>query len=141
MRRITKIAGVVATTMWDRSRANELYGCFWDAAEAIDPTAKRPSERRRSYGSAEAISDLWKDTGLSDIEVTDLTMECLFSSFDELWQRYLTGEGPPGAYMAGLSADRREAVKRAMRQNTLGDGPDGPFTLQARAWAVRGVVP
>ena len=141
MRRITKIAGIVATTMWDRSRANELYGCFWDAAEAIDPTAKRPSERRRSYGSAEAISDLWKDTGLSDIEVTDLTMECLFSSFDELWQRDLTGEGPPGAYMAGLSADRREAVKRAMRQNTLGDGPDGPFTLQARAWAVRGVVP
>ena len=64
-----------------------------------------------------------------------------FSSFDELWQRYLTGEGPPGEYMAGLSADRREALRKVMRQNVLGDGPDGPFTLQAKAWAVRGVVP
>ena len=38
MRRVTKAAGIVATTMWDRSRANELYGCFWDAVEAIDTT-------------------------------------------------------------------------------------------------------
>ena len=37
--------------------------------------------------------------------------------------------------------DRREALRRAMRQNVLGDGPDGPFTLQAKAWAVRGMVP
>jgi ubiquinone/menaquinone biosynthesis C-methylase UbiE len=141
MRRVTKTAGLVATTMWDRSRANELYGCFWDAAEAIDPTAKRPSERRRSYGSAEALSDLWKGAGLSDIEVTNLTIRCEFSSFDELWRRYLTGEGPPGPYMAALSTDRREALRKAMRQNVLGDGPDGPFSLKAKAWAVKGIVP
>ena len=60
-------------------------------------------------------------------------MPCQFSSFDELWQRYLTGEGPSGAYMAGLSADRREALRRVIRQNVLGDGPDGPFTLTAKS--------
>ena len=141
MRRVTKPAGVVATTMWDRSRDNELYGCFWDAAEAIDPTAKRSSDRRASYGSAAALSNLWEGAGLTDIEITDLIMPCQFSSFDELWQRYLTGEGPAGAYMAGLSADRREALKSAMRQNVMRDSPDGPCTLQAKAWAVRGVVP
>lgn len=59
----------MATTMWDRSRANALYGCFWDAVEAIDPTAKRPSERRESYGSAKALSDLWKGADLTEIEV------------------------------------------------------------------------
>jgi hypothetical protein len=68
-------------------------------------------------------------------------MPCRFCSFDELWQRYLTGEGPPGVYMAGLSTDRRGALRRAMRQNVVGDRPDGSFTLQAKAWAVRGVVP
>jgi ubiquinone/menaquinone biosynthesis C-methylase UbiE len=141
MRRVTKPAGVVATTMWDRSRDNELYGCFWDAAEAIDPTAKRSSDRRASYGSAAALSNLWEGAGLTDIEVTYFIMPCQFSSFDELWQRYLTGEGPAGAYMAGLSADRREELKSLMRQNVMGDGRDGPFTLQAKAWAVRGVVP
>jgi ubiquinone/menaquinone biosynthesis C-methylase UbiE len=141
MRRVTKPAGVVPTTMWDRSRDNELYGCFWDAAEAIDPTAKRSSDRRASYGSAAALSNLWEGAGLTDIEITDLIMPCQFSSFDELWQRYLTGEGPAGAYMAGLSADRRKALKSAMRQNVMRDSPNGPCTLQAKAWAVRGIVP
>ena len=60
MRRITKTAGLVATTVWDRSRANELDSCFWNAVEAIDPTAKPPSGRQGSYGSAEALSDVWK---------------------------------------------------------------------------------
>jgi SAM-dependent methyltransferase len=141
MRRVTKTAGVVATTMWDRSRDNELYGCFWDAAEAIDPTAKRPFSRQGSYGSAEALSQLWNGAGLTDIEVTDLSMLCQFSSFNELWQRCLNGEGPPGVYMERLSANRRESLRRMMRQNVLGDGPDQPFRLKAKAWAVRGVVP
>jgi len=141
MRRVTKTVGVVATTMWDRSRANELDGCFWDAAETIDPTVKRPSERRRSYGSAEALSELWNGAGLTDIEVTDLTMSCQFSSFDDLWQRYLTGEGATDAYMEGLSANRREVLKQRLRQDVLRGGADGPFTLQAKAWAVKGIVP
>jgi ubiquinone/menaquinone biosynthesis C-methylase UbiE len=141
MRRVTRTAGVVAAAMWDRSCANELYACFWDAAAAIDPTAKRSAGKRGSYGSAEALSELWTGAGLTDSEVTDLRISCRFSSFDELWQRYLTGEGPPGAYMAVLSSDRRDALRRAMQQNVLGDGPDRSFALQAKAWAVRGMVP
>ena len=141
MRRVTKTAGLVATTMWDRSRDNELDGCFWDAAEAIDPTAKRSAGRRGSYGSAEALSELWIGAGLTDIEVTAVTIPCHVSSFDELWKPYLRSQGATGAFMAGLSADRREALRKAMRQNVLGDGPDGPFSLKAKAWAVKGIVP
>jgi hypothetical protein len=59
-------------------------------------------------------------------------MRCQFSSFDELWQRYLTGEGPPGPYMAGLSTDRRETLKRAMRQNVLSDGPTDHLHLMRK---------
>jgi SAM-dependent methyltransferase len=143
MRRVTKSGGVVATTMWDGSRANELQNCLWDAAIAIDPTVKRPFEGRGSYGSAEALSGLLTGAGLTDIEVTDLTMPCQFSSFDELWQRYLGGSsaGPSGIYVAGLTEDRREAVKQRLRQDVLRGGTDGPFTLRAKAWAVRSVVP
>ena len=143
MRRVTATAGIVATTMWDRSRVNELQNCLWDAAIAIDPTAKRPAGKRESYGSAEALSGLLAGAGLTDIEVRDLTMPCQFSSFDELWQRYLggSGAGPSGIYVAGLTEDRREAVKQRLRQDVLRGGADGPFTLQAKAWAVRGVVP
>ena len=141
MHRVTKAAGVVATTMWDRSRANELDSCFWDAVAAIDPNAKRSAGRSGSYGSGEALRELWVGAGLMDIEVTGVTIPCHVASFDELWQPYLRSQGATGAIMAGLSADRREALRKAMRQIVLGDRPDGPFTLQAKAWAVRGVAP
>jgi ubiquinone/menaquinone biosynthesis C-methylase UbiE len=141
MRRVTKSGGVVATTMWDGSRANELQNCLWDAAIAIDPTVNRSFGRRASYGSAEALSGLLTGAGVTDVEATDLTMLCQFSSFDDLWQRYLGGAGPSGVYVAGLAEDRREAVKQRLRQDVLRGGTDGPFTLQAKAWAVRGLVP
>jgi ubiquinone/menaquinone biosynthesis C-methylase UbiE len=141
MRRVTKSRGVIATTMWDGSRANELNQCMWEAAAAVDPTVKRPAERRRSYNSAETLSDLLKGVGLTDIEVTALTMPCQFPSFDELWQRYLSGEGPSGAYVVGLTEDLREALREKLRQDVLSGGGDGQFTLQAKAWAVRGIVP
>src|SRR5262249_52024954 len=140
MRRVTKSGGVVATTMWDGSPANELQNCLWNAAMAIDPTVKgRPA----LYGSFEALSSLLTGAGLTDIEVTDLTMPCQFSSFDELWQRYLVGSsaGPTGVYVAGLTEDRREALKQRLRQDVLRERTDGPFTLRAKAWAVRSVVP
>ena len=140
MRRVTRSGGVVATTMWDGSRANELTGCFWDAAVAIDPTAKRPAERRGSYGSAEALSDLLKGAGLTDIEVTDLTMPCQFSSFDDYWLPVTEGQGPSGAYLARLSEDHRAALRERLRQNLFGNRADGPFTLQAKAWAVKGIA-
>lgn len=141
MRRVIKTAGVVATTMWDRSGANELDSCFWEAAAAIDPNAKRSAGRRGSYGSADALRELWVGAGLMDIEVTGVTIPCHVSSFDELWQPYLRSQGATGAFMAGLSADRREALRKAMRQIVLGDGADGPFSLTAKAWAVNGIVP
>jgi len=140
MRRVTRKGGVVATTMWDGSRAHELTRCFWNAAVAIDPTAKRPAERRGSYGSAEALSDLLKGAGLTDIEVTDLTMPCQLSSFDDYWLPVTEWQGPSGAYLARLSEDDRAALRERLRQDLLGNRADGPFTLEAKAWAVKGIA-
>jgi hypothetical protein len=78
---------------------------------------------------------------VGEIEVTDLAISCQFSSFEENWGRYLTGEGPNGAYVLGLSEERRAALKEKLRENLFGDRTDGSFTLNAKAWAVRGVVP
>ena len=140
-RRVTKSGGVVATATWDLSSANELNGCLWAAAMAIDPTVKRPAAKVGSYNSAESLSDLLKSSGVIDVDATGLTMPCQFASFDKLWERYLTGEGPSGAFVVGLSEDRREALKQRMRQDVLHGDADGPFSLQAKAWAVKGIVP
>ena len=43
--------------------------------------------------------------------------------------------------VATLSGERREALRQGLRRRLLGDRPDGPFVLQAKALAVRGTVP
>jgi ubiquinone/menaquinone biosynthesis C-methylase UbiE len=58
MRRVTNAGGRIALAMCDGSRANRLNDSMWDAAIAIDPTVKRPSQRPGSYSSAEALADL-----------------------------------------------------------------------------------
>ena len=142
MRRVTRSGGVVATANWDGSNANELVnGFFWDAAKATDPSVKRPSERPSAYGSAETLSDLLKQAGLKDLAVREFTLGCPFSCFNEYWQRYLLGEGPSGTYVAGLSADHRQRLKKHLRHDVLRGGNDGPFTLKAIAWGVRGIAP
>jgi hypothetical protein len=44
-------------------------------------------------------------------------------------------------YMKSLSANGHEALRKKLRQNVLGNRPDEPFSLKAKAWAVRGLVP
>lgn len=50
-------------------------------------------------------------------------------------------QGPAGAHVAALTEGEREELRLALRRRLLGDGPDRSFTLRARAWAVRGIVP
>lgn len=69
--------------MWDE-RGNELNRCLWDAALAMNPTMKRPSETGK-YGSVEALSGLMQDAGLTNVTVGELNMHCHFSCFDDLW--------------------------------------------------------
>lgn len=140
MRRVTKRGGVIATAMWDGTGGNEFNDCMWEAAAALDPKVERPAEKRGSYSSPLALSALWTDAGLTNIEVKDLTMSCGFASFDEFWNRYLEGQGPAGAYVVALPENRREMLRQRLREYVLRGRSDGAFALQAKAWAVRGIV-
>ena len=111
MRRVTKSGGVVATTMWDCSSANELQNCLWDAAIAIDPTVKRFSEKRNSYGSAEALSGLLTGVGPTNIEVTDWTMPCPFSSLTSCGSVISVAQAQ-GRPASTWQASQKIAVKR-----------------------------
>jgi hypothetical protein len=64
-----------------------------------------------------------------------------FGSFDDYWSPFLEGQGPAGAYVAGLTAREREQLQRRLRGRLVGDRRDHPIVLAARAWAVRGIVP
>ena len=70
-------------------------------------------------------------------------MPCQFASFDELWQCYIgdPGSGPSSSYAAKLTDEHREAIRRRLREIVLPGDADVPFSLEAKAWAVKGSVP
>jgi hypothetical protein len=57
------------------------------------------------------------------------------------WEPLLGGQGPVGAYVAGLSQERRQRIEERVRLSYLSGAPDGPRSMTATAWAVRGIVP
>jgi ubiquinone/menaquinone biosynthesis C-methylase UbiE len=141
MRRVTRPGGVVATAMWDNTGGNELNDSLSDAALSLDPNAPRDKDTPRSYGTPEALISLWSAAGLRNIEVKNISFRCGFDSFDDFWQPLTEGQGPAGVYLRRISEDHRAALRERVRQNLFGTRSDGPFTLNAKAWAVRGTVP
>jgi hypothetical protein len=86
------------------------------------------------------LAALWREHRLQDVSAEALTIETRFSSFEDYWTPFLEQQGPAGAYVAALPASEREQLRVRLHRRLLGDGPDRPITLSARAWAVRGVV-
>ncbi len=139
MRRVTRPGGLVALCSWDSTGGVEMNTIFTKAATALDPSAEFPrsSSLPRKEG---AIPALLVELGLREVEETALTIQMNFDSFDDLWSPYSRNEGPQGSYMVKLSPEHKQALHDKLRQEVLKGRPDGPFTLQARAWAARGKV-
>jgi SAM-dependent methyltransferase len=141
MRRVTRPGGVVATAMWDNTGGNELNESLSDAALSLDPKAPQDKDAPGSYGTAEALTSLWVSAGLRNVEVKNIVFPCGFDSFNDFWQPLTEGQGPAGAYLRRLSENHRAALRERLRHNLFGNRADGPFSLTAKAWAVKGQVP
>ena len=57
-------------------------------------------------------------------------------TFDVWWEPFTRGAGPAGAYVGGLDERRRDALRDRCRALL----PVEPFTIEARAWAARGLA-
>jgi len=83
---------------------------------------------------------LWRAGRLERVEDKAIVTDLEFSSFDDYWQPFLGGQGPAGAYVVSLAEPRRAALEARLRARLLSSRNDGPFVLEARAWAVKGIV-
>jgi SAM-dependent methyltransferase len=140
MRRVTRPGGTVSACTWHRDEL-ELTSIFWEEACKLDPGADARAQRPKHSNRDGQLAALWKSAGLVEVEETAIAMQLPFTSFNDFWDPHLRGVAPQGAYVASLSEERREALRRALRQRIFGDRPDGAFTLRAKALAVRGTVP
>jgi SAM-dependent methyltransferase len=143
MARVTRPGGVVAAAVWDFCGGLVYQRLFWDTAAVLDASAGRARDRLFSHplSQPEALAELWRSAHLADVEIGSLTIRMDYSSFDDYWEPLLGGQGPVGTFVQSLDAALLERLRSAVRSSYLSGRPDGPRSLTATAWGVRGVVP
>jgi SAM-dependent methyltransferase len=140
MRSVAAPQGTVSACVWDYANGMEFLRRFWDAATAVDSTARELDEGNRfPLCHPDALAKLFRDGGLHDVRCQPIEIPTAFASFDDYWQPLLGGTGPAPSYVASLDTDRRAVLARRLEE-TLQRERGGTILLTARAWAVRGTV-
>jgi SAM-dependent methyltransferase len=134
MLRVVREGGVVAAAVWDYGQRMTLLTTFWEAAAAVDRRgAEALDERTRMrFGKEGGLGELWQNAGIRETKSGEIVVSASYESFDDLWEPFMLGVGPAGAYAASLDRDAQAALREEYRRR-LGS-PEGPFELEARAW-------
>lgn len=133
----------VVAAVWDFRGGLVYQRMVWDTVAEIEDGAA--AVRNRLFSDPLALPDglvhlFHQAGGLDRIEQASLTIRMNYSDFDDYWRPMCGGQGPVGAYLAGLSPERRERIEQAVRRSFLSGAPDGPRSMTATAWAVRALV-
>ena len=140
MARVTRSGGTVAVYVWDYADKMQMLRYFWDAAIAIDPRGNEVDEGSRfPICKPEPLAELFRSTGLQAVETRAIDIPMAFTSFDDFWTPFLSGQGPAPHYAMSLSEADRAALREHLRSK-LPIQADGSIPLIARVWAVRGTV-
>jgi SAM-dependent methyltransferase len=136
MRRVTRPGGSVAVCVWDKV-GMEMNSVFARTIVELDPAA---AQRADVQGYSEGmLASLWVAHGFLHAKEDALVIPMEFKSFDDFWLPHLGGQGPWASYISGLSSGALSALQTRLREKLLGGRSDGPFTLTAKALAVRGI--
>jgi len=136
MARVTRPGGIVAACMWDIANGGmTMLRIFWTVARQVEPTA--PGESGMTGTTDGDIARHLRQAGLQHVTSGALTSHARYASFDDFWQPFTLAVGPAGHYLRSLNAGQQATIRDACRAQL----PDGPFTLPARAWYARGLVP
>ena len=138
--RVTKPAGRISATVWDYGAGMRMLRVFWDGAVTVDPSAERFDELHMPLCRAGELGNFWKQGGLEQVEERPLDVTMRFESFADYWEPFLLGQGPAGAYLRNLDGRHRQALRSEVKRRLALKAEDAPFSLPARAWAVRGIV-
>lgn len=136
MARVARPGGIVASCMWDFEEGGmRMLSIFWSAIRDVRPGSER-TESRAGTGRGQ-IGELLGRAGLVDVVDDSLTVSADYTGFDDFWVPFTFGVGPSGKALADLSSEEQAVVRERCRDALA----DGPFSLEARAWFARGVVP
>ena len=135
MARVTRPGGTVGAAVWDLTPgAHGPVSAFHSAVAETDPTWH--ASQLRTGGSEGDLGRLFRSAGLSQVQESVLTTEVPMASFEDWWEPFLLGVGPPGDYLAGLEEQARNDLAERARRLL----PEGPFTLRVDAWCAVATV-
>jgi SAM-dependent methyltransferase len=135
--RVTRSGGSIAVYVWDYAHGARFLREFWDAAVAIDGEASTFDQARRFPMCTQAgLRSLFEEAKLEDLSLHALDVVTHFTSFDDYWEPFLTGQGSAPNYLATRDLQIQTAIRERLRA-VLPTNAQGAIELPARAWAMR----
>lgn len=138
--RVTRPGGVVAAYVWDYAHLDFFLARLWQAVAETDGRPAPVDERHRwRICSREGLSELAQQSGLRDWKVWTIPVTTSYASAQQVWERFLLGAGPAGAWVSAIPPERLERL----RQHFLAALPlgNGRVLLTSTAIAVAGSRP
>jgi SAM-dependent methyltransferase len=133
MARVASPGGTIAAYVWDYADGMAMMRHFWEAAREVNPDAPDEGDRF-PLCRPDALAELWRATGLTDVTVEGIEIPTVFADFDAYWQPFLGGQGAAPTYLLSRPPAEREQLRDLLSARL----PARDLRLTARAWAVRG---
>jgi SAM-dependent methyltransferase len=143
MRRVVRPGGVVASAVHDFRGAYAPIMMLLDTAAVLDTRARamRDEMLSRPLVWPGGQADLWRRIGLVDVEEVPLVVPFDYTSFDDYWATFLSGQGRSGSYVMSLDKRAHAELRGHVRAAYLSGMDDGPRSFSVIIRAVRGRVP
>jgi SAM-dependent methyltransferase len=143
MRRVTRSGGAVVALVPDFRCGFAPFSMLWDTATALDPRAGvvRDEQVSKVMGWPGGLAALFRAARLMGVEEERASVLFEYTSFDDYWSTFLTGQGKLGSYVMSLADAQRRELERHMRAVYACGMPDGPRVFTTWFWVVQGRVP
>lgn len=136
MTRVVCPGGTVTAYAWDMAGGGFPYEMLQGEMRAIGVAPLVPPSPDASR--IEAMTAMWTDAGLHDVQARELTAQRTFADFEDYWATVLGGPSV-GPKLRTMAAADIALLKARVRARLPADAA-GRITYSARANAVRGCV-
>jgi ubiquinone/menaquinone biosynthesis C-methylase UbiE len=137
MIRAVKPGGPIAAYVWDLFGGGFPIHPIHDELLALGLPSPLPPSAEVSQ--MDALSALWRDAGLRDVETRTITVERSFEDFETLWTIQMAGPRL-SAVNAMMTPEQRDILKSRVKAQLPADA-SGRIVASARANAVKGFAP
>jgi len=118
IQRVLRPGGRLGLAVWDARERNPWLGVVFDAVSTeLDRPVPPPGiPGPFALGDAERLDALLRETGLTDVGVSDVAVPLRAASFDEWWGRTSALAGPLATILASLPEPAAHAIRDRARE-------------------------